>query len=52
MLVEKLQQYMTLQKKKNNDIEKIFWSKKIINFPKNPSMNLNKFNKIISKKIR
>jgi len=39
-------------KKNNNDIEKIFWSKKIINFPKNPSMNLNKFNKIISKKIR
>ena len=39
-------------KKNNNDIKKIFWSKKIINFPKNPSMNLNKFNKIISKKIR
>ena len=39
-------------KKNNNNIKKIFWNRKIINFPKNSSMNLNKLNKIISKKIR
>jgi dTDP-4-dehydrorhamnose reductase len=39
-------------KKKNNDVKKVFWNPKIINFPKNPSMNLNKLNKIISKKIK
>jgi len=52
MLVEKLLQYIILQKKNNNNIKKIFWSRKIINFPKNSSMNLNKLNEIISKKIR
>ena len=39
-------------KKKNSDVKKIFWNKKIINFPQNPSMSLNKLNKIISKKIK
>lgn len=37
-------------KKNTSDVKKIFWNKKIINFPKNPSMNLTKLNKIISKK--
>jgi dTDP-4-dehydrorhamnose reductase len=39
-------------KKNNSDVKKIFWNKKIINFPQNPSMSLNKLNKIISKKIK
>ena len=39
-------------KKNNSDVKKIFWDRKIVNFPKNSSMNLNKLNKIISKKIR
>ena len=39
-------------KKNNSDVKKIFWDKKIFNFPQNPSMKLNKLNKIISKKIK
>ena len=39
-------------KKNNSDVKKIFWNKKIINFPQNPSVSLNKLNKIISKKIK
>jgi dTDP-4-dehydrorhamnose reductase len=39
-------------KKNNSDVKKIFWNRKIINFPKDSSMNLNKLNKIILKKIR
>jgi dTDP-4-dehydrorhamnose reductase len=39
-------------KKNSDNIKKVFWNRKIINFPKNSSMNLNKLNKIISKKIR
>ena len=39
-------------KKNNCDVKKIFWDKKIFNFPQNPSMKLNKLNKIISKKIK
>lgn len=39
-------------KKNNSDVKKIFWNKKIFNFPQNPSMKLNKLNKIISKKIK
>ena len=39
-------------KKNNSYVKKIFWNKKIINFPQNPSMSLNKLNKIISKKIK
>jgi dTDP-4-dehydrorhamnose reductase len=39
-------------KKNNSDVKKIFWNRKIINFPKNSSMDLSKLNKIISKKIR
>jgi len=34
-------------KKNNSDVKKILWNKKIINFPQNPSMSLNKLNKII-----
>jgi dTDP-4-dehydrorhamnose reductase len=37
-------------KENTSDVKKIFWNKKIFNFPKNPSMNLSKLNKIISKK--
>ena len=39
-------------KKNNSDVKKIFWNKKIFNFPQNSSMSLNKLNKIISKKIK
>jgi dTDP-4-dehydrorhamnose reductase len=39
-------------KKNNTDVKKIFWNKKIFNFPQNSSMSLNKLNKIISKKIK
>ena len=39
-------------KKNNSDVKKIYWDKKIFNFPQNPSMKLNKLNKIISKKIK
>ena len=39
-------------KKNNIDVKKIFWNKKIFNFPQNSSMSLNKLNKIISKKIK
>ena len=39
-------------KKNNSDVKKIFWNKKIFNFPQNASMSLNKLNKIISKKIK
>ena len=39
-------------KKNNEDVKKIFWHKKIPNFPQNSSMSLNKLNKIITKKIK
>ena len=39
-------------KKNNTNVKKIFWNRKAVNFPKNPSMNLEKLNKIISRKIR
>lgn len=39
-------------KKNNTNVKKIFWNKKIFNFPQNSSMSLNKLNKIISKKIK
>jgi len=48
----KISSIYNFAKKNNTNVEKIFWNRKVVNFPKNPSMNLEKLNKIISKKIR